>query len=387
MVFDYNTGIQGYIMSNKTGRNDPCPCGSGKKYKKCCVDKYDNVVNFPGPDERAMDESLKRYRDFVEGWDFDKGPAPTFNEFMGQPNIATETLHDMGQFLEGKDFGSLDEMNAYMQNVTEAQNNAPLDEFLGLSPSQMSRILRNPIDENKDIVQVNSAIMANQLDAVPALKQARYLLERIGSEEKGVKATKKGNLPRAMVREFYELFVREHDILEHVPSGEDDVIDVNRTKIFLRDNGFIKLRNGRYSLTKKGTVMLEDFDPLALYLRQFTFFMEEFNWLYWTRHSDSMAFLQASRLFCLYLLHKKASDFVGGIELAELYMAAFPHLIEEEHPEYGHIFVRGAFFHLFLEGAARYLGLVESGGEATAFASEMDYRTTELFRELLIWKI
>ena len=20
----------------KVGRNDPCPCGSGKKYKKCC---------------------------------------------------------------------------------------------------------------------------------------------------------------------------------------------------------------------------------------------------------------------------------------------------------------------------------------------------------------
>jgi uncharacterized protein YchJ len=23
----------------KIGRNDPCPCGSGKKYKKCCLDK------------------------------------------------------------------------------------------------------------------------------------------------------------------------------------------------------------------------------------------------------------------------------------------------------------------------------------------------------------
>ena len=22
--------------SNKIGRNEPCPCGSGKKYKKCC---------------------------------------------------------------------------------------------------------------------------------------------------------------------------------------------------------------------------------------------------------------------------------------------------------------------------------------------------------------
>jgi len=24
---------------SKIGRNDPCPCGSGKKYKKCCIDR------------------------------------------------------------------------------------------------------------------------------------------------------------------------------------------------------------------------------------------------------------------------------------------------------------------------------------------------------------
>ena len=24
------------IASKKVGRNDPCPCGSGKKYKRCC---------------------------------------------------------------------------------------------------------------------------------------------------------------------------------------------------------------------------------------------------------------------------------------------------------------------------------------------------------------
>ncbi len=23
-------------MSKEIGRNDPCPCGSGKKFKKCC---------------------------------------------------------------------------------------------------------------------------------------------------------------------------------------------------------------------------------------------------------------------------------------------------------------------------------------------------------------
>ena len=27
------------VKKVKVGRNDPCPCGSGKKYKSCCMDK------------------------------------------------------------------------------------------------------------------------------------------------------------------------------------------------------------------------------------------------------------------------------------------------------------------------------------------------------------
>lgn len=29
----------------KIGRNDPCPCGSGKKYKHCCMEKDNNVID------------------------------------------------------------------------------------------------------------------------------------------------------------------------------------------------------------------------------------------------------------------------------------------------------------------------------------------------------
>ncbi|MEW5760915.1 MAG: SEC-C metal-binding domain-containing protein, partial [Candidatus Thermoplasmatota archaeon] len=28
-----------YDKKHKIGRNEPCPCGSGKKYKKCCLGK------------------------------------------------------------------------------------------------------------------------------------------------------------------------------------------------------------------------------------------------------------------------------------------------------------------------------------------------------------
>ena len=30
-------------MSNHPGRNEPCPCGSGKKYKNCCALKHERL--------------------------------------------------------------------------------------------------------------------------------------------------------------------------------------------------------------------------------------------------------------------------------------------------------------------------------------------------------
>ena len=39
----------------KIGRNQPCPCGSGKKYKKCCLDKLTNIVPPPKLGMEAQD--------------------------------------------------------------------------------------------------------------------------------------------------------------------------------------------------------------------------------------------------------------------------------------------------------------------------------------------
>jgi len=40
--FDLNdTNMIDIKTRKKMGRNDPCPCGSGKKYKKCCLGKSD----------------------------------------------------------------------------------------------------------------------------------------------------------------------------------------------------------------------------------------------------------------------------------------------------------------------------------------------------------
>ena len=33
---DHGPAVRRIAGAAKVGRNDPCPCGSGKKYKKCC---------------------------------------------------------------------------------------------------------------------------------------------------------------------------------------------------------------------------------------------------------------------------------------------------------------------------------------------------------------
>jgi hypothetical protein len=38
---------------NKIGRNDPCPCGSGRKYKKCCLADSGGFSTYTHEDKSA----------------------------------------------------------------------------------------------------------------------------------------------------------------------------------------------------------------------------------------------------------------------------------------------------------------------------------------------
>lgn len=58
-------------MIMKTGRNDPCPCGSGKKYKKCCLaNTFVQIGREETVRKRLVDNLLafynKHYRDTIE---------------------------------------------------------------------------------------------------------------------------------------------------------------------------------------------------------------------------------------------------------------------------------------------------------------------------------
>lgn len=44
----------------KTGRNDSCPCGSGEKYKKCCLIKRQEYFNGQADIEKQVEELMEK---------------------------------------------------------------------------------------------------------------------------------------------------------------------------------------------------------------------------------------------------------------------------------------------------------------------------------------
>jgi hypothetical protein len=72
----------------KIGRNDPCPCGSGKKYKKCCLLKTENANRRSQSGKSAVQTALdwlhKRYPEEVS--------AAVTSDFFGE---LTDEEHDV----------------------------------------------------------------------------------------------------------------------------------------------------------------------------------------------------------------------------------------------------------------------------------------------------
>src|SRR5690242_8019223 len=77
----------------RVGRNDPCPCGSGKKYKKCCLEKDQQAARLPPPapavPQPTVAPPVEQSQDEPEAWeaetdwDEDEEPAEETEEPTG----------------------------------------------------------------------------------------------------------------------------------------------------------------------------------------------------------------------------------------------------------------------------------------------------------------
>ena len=65
----------------KTARNSPCPCGSGKKYKRCCLDKVKKTV-IPNITPLSCPDGKDRILQGQEDWNYDQNLCEWSNNSM-----------------------------------------------------------------------------------------------------------------------------------------------------------------------------------------------------------------------------------------------------------------------------------------------------------------
>jgi uncharacterized protein (UPF0335 family) len=91
---------------SKVGRNDPCPCGSGKKAKRCCMEKLEadrrnEVLSAQREQFAAKAERLEAEREDLQ-WQLERAEAEARADEVG---AQVNALLDAGQLEEAEAVG------------------------------------------------------------------------------------------------------------------------------------------------------------------------------------------------------------------------------------------------------------------------------------------
>jgi len=332
------------------GRNDPCPCGSGKKYKKCCLIKESNLS-------------------------FGDDSAPTSSVIPG-----------LREALEGQKFNSLEEAQNFTSSYTQSRNTRPIEEFHDISPEQMVRFLYHPF-ESQEIIHFSQPVI--KPSSVPLIQLIQLLFNGIG--EMGIKATAKGNLPRNLCREIALTYWGETDYKNIVGyrriNTEIDFFDLHVARQTAKLAGLIRKYKGKFLLTKKGQVLMVEEKLAELYFLLFKTYTLKFNWGYWDGYEE-MQIIQNSFAFTLYLLSRYGSEWQSPQVYSDYALKAFPAVLNEiddrtwSTPEDS---FKSCYTIRSVERFALFLGLVEMDQKSEKKTLKKDYqiRKTALLDELV----
>lgn len=169
----------------KIGRNQPCPCGSGKKYKHCCLVSVQPQA--PTSEADRMRVSL----------------LAAIEKVQGIAAAKKASFHELGVFLFYSDI----EGDAWMLEVTEAD---------AVCIAQGGAPLQVPIEENPDTIEINFShtftLRERQLQLTAYADKAETLLDRAPTQQ-----------IHAAIRRLHKRYPKEMLARMHVSSSEESV--------------------------------------------------------------------------------------------------------------------------------------------------------------------
>jgi hypothetical protein len=267
----------------KVGRNDQCPCGSGKKYKRCCM----NVAE-------------KQH---------------------------TEVIDDISQTIAMNPNLSMDDLNLVIQRKTAECNNRPNADFCGLTPTQMTNWLYAPLSELKDVKITTPEDLATS----PVMQYLSLILEEAMQNAGSIKATAKGNLPTKLVKQASELlsgfavvkFQSIPSISEFTGSNEDKFNALHYARVLAELAGILYFKGGRFHVKKAAQKQYQSQGISTFFLPMLEAATSQYNWGYMDAWSSGIDV----RTFWLFMLWRLQDH--GSMEtLNDDVCRAFPDLLQ-----------------------------------------------------------
>ncbi|WJG09408.1 SEC-C metal-binding domain-containing protein [Aliiglaciecola sp. LCG003] len=266
----------------KIGRNDPCPCGSGKKYKGCC-----------------MDQVSKQHAEIADDIQ---------QSVLMNPNL------------------DIDQLNVIAQHKMAQRNNHPNEDFCGLTPTQMANWLYAPLNELA-WVKINTP---DDLSSSPVMRYLALILDEALQSGGSFKATSKGNLPAKLVKQasalLDEFAVAQYQtvpsISEYSGSNEDKLNGLHYTRVLAQLSGILYVKSGRFHMKKAAQKQYQAQGISAFFLPMLEAAVAKYNWGYLDGWSEDIDL----QTFWLFMLWRVQSH--GSIDqLIDEMCIAFPDLL------------------------------------------------------------
>ena len=203
-----------------------------------------------------------------------ESPPPA--DFAFEPVKPGESIQDA---LKNREFGSLDEANAFLQKAMGDYNNCPQEEMGGLSPAQVRNLMDCDWEDKYGPLRLNRSLPLADLDSVPILHNTRLLLSMCEARG-GVKATGSGYLGTVFVRDLVAKMIwpPHYDVDEFIDLDnkrirETDIHELMLLRTVLEFAGLLKRNKSKFVVSEKGKSLLTEEQAGELFATLFvTFF-------------------------------------------------------------------------------------------------------------------
>ncbi|MGL5949684.1 MAG: YecA family protein [Aeromonas sp.] len=273
----------------KPGRNDPCPCGSGKKFKRCCMTSEDKLHADVQDEVAAM--------------------------LAMNPNLSQADL------------------NVALQHKMAERNNQPHPDFCGVTPTQMTNWLYAPFEQ----LQWLTISTPEHLAASPVMRYLGLILEEAMAQGGSFNATSKGNLPTKLVKQAGALLPEfavaqcgfDFGICEFSGRNEDNFNALHYTRALAELSGIIYRRSGRYHVKKAAQQQYQAAGIQAFFKPMLAAAVSQYDWAY----LDNFPFDIDVRMFWVFMLWRLQHHH-DAAELVQEVMTAFPDVLSALSTDY-----------------------------------------------------